>query len=204
MTTYEFMNDTHQFFEGFYETLIGEDVVNDDLQDTEHPETYEVDWKAYMHAIGERYTELLNKYCVNNIDNKIIHKIDFIKVSSPKYYNYTTDKLILNIDFNMFKLDRFCLHDNKRDFEQYLKEHYTSHSGYVSFINNTITSFQHQLKEDNRCIGVMLEYYMIRCKHDMDSYSLISTSSRTSELDCELYEELFEIQIEHAKEVSEV
>lgn len=213
MTTvlqHEFYNDKTRFFEGFYESYLlsseSDTNLTELLQDSEHPYEYEIDYEPYTIEVCETFTDFLSNACIDDIDlkDRVIQKIVFKELDSPKFYNYGTDKIVLSIDFDMDKLKAFCLDTNKIDFNLYLKDNYTSHSGYWSFIANNIIDFKNQMVDDDRCINVMLEYYMLRCKYDMATWEQIATDRFRDVVNDRLYDRLYEIQINNSREVTEV
>lgn len=160
---YLYQNWTTNIFMGFYESALfnsdTEYYINENMRDSEHPEVLEVDWIPYQTEISQAATDLLSDYCINN-DN-IIKSMQFKSLFSPKYYNYDTDRLNILMDINLTKLKNF-IKSHKADFNLYLKDNFTSYDGFISYIENNYYSFFEQYKEDkNRCINVMIEYYIL-------------------------------------------
>lgn len=220
MKNFEFVNDTCIVFEGFYESnLFNSDTeyyLNEILQDEEHPETYEItgdNYKNYEHEVCELHVDSLLE-CIsdmklyNNIE--IVTNITLKGMWNPKYYNFETDKLRLNVTFNLNTLKKYCFKDNEEDFNSYLKYKYTSYDGYCSFIKNNLYGFKNQYKNEfykNRCIIVMLEYFFIRCIFDNKTIKEIYENSLSdSETDYKqrIYEQLTELQIRNSSIIKEV
>lgn len=170
MKNFEFINWSWILFDGFYESnLFNSDTeyyINESMQDEEHPETYEVEWDSYTEECGKMHAEVLHETCVNT-DN-IIQNINYKGISSPRYYNYETDKLLLSIDFDEKELLGYVQY-YKDDFDYYLHENFTSYDGFISFVENNYYDFmkKYENNEDTQLsLQVMLEYYMLRCIFD--------------------------------------
>jgi hypothetical protein len=148
---------------GFYESYLydsdTEYYINETLKEDDQPEM-EIDWIPYTKEVSQAATELLEEYCVN--DSGIIKSMKYKNTYSPKYYNYDTDRLNIIADINIHKLKAY-IKQNKTDFNQYLKDNFTSYDGFWSFIENNYPAFMEQYKSDkDRCLNVMLEYYILR------------------------------------------
>ena len=212
MKNFIFANDTIQVFEGFYESNLydsnTEYYLNEALQDEEHPETYEIDFKEYVNEVAKLHVEKLNDYCVLYNHDNIIKSIKLHSVDSPRFYNFETDRLVLSINFNLTLLKKY-IKDNKEDFGVFLKEKYTSYDGYISFIPNYYTTFKEQYKigeDKDLLINVMLEYFMLRCIYDRPLKEVVEKQIHHTETDYkqEIYDALSEIQFNCSKVVEEV
>ena len=111
---------------------------------------------------------------------KILDDEDNITVTSPKYYNYSTDKCYCLVETNIQTLEsikEFGLkHENA---EQYIIDHFTSYDGFHSFINNDIEYWK-SLKikeyiEEERYIIALLD--MIIALNDSNGFEEIALST---------------------------
>lgn len=200
----EYYNWSTRIFDGFYESqLYNSDTeyhLNEIMQDDEHTQEYELDFEPYQQSISDYAVELLKDYCIN--DDNIINSMDFVELSSPRYYNFETDKLVIDIDFNLTNL-KLYIKKRKDDFNQYLKDNFTSYDGFISFIANNYDDFMNDYYySDNRekYLNVMIEYYILRCIYD-DEWVEIKERDRDTDYHYKLYEVAFEYQINHCKEV---
>ena len=161
---YTYQNWSTAIFMGFYESpLYNSDTeyyINENMRDTESPEVLEIDWIPYQTEVCKAATDLLSEYCIN--DDNIIKSMQFQELNSPRYYNYDTDRLNILVDVNLTKLKSY-IKKNSADFNLYLKDNFTSYDGFISYIENNFSAFKLQYQEDKqRCINVMLEYYILR------------------------------------------
>ena len=204
-----YTNWSTAIFEGFYESnLFNSDTeyyLNECLQDEEHPETYEINFIPYCESVASYAVELLKDYCILFQGNKIIKEMKYISLNSPRFYNYTTDKLNIEIDFNINKLKRF-IKNNKTDFNLYLKDNFTSYDGFISFIENNYNDFMNKLYSDStekvRSLNVMLEYYILTCIYESNWQDIKESDWNNTEYHNKLYEAATESQYEYAIQVA--
>lgn len=219
MKNYEFTANKQAIFEGFYESNLfnseTEYSLTQYLKDEDIPEynhDYEIkDFKGYMHEVAELHVDTLKDYAILYIDTdkKIISDIRLKDIWSPQYYNYSTDELILNIDFNLKALKDLCFKNNADDFNLYLKKNYTSYSGFWSFVSNNLYDFKRDYNYDDvnkdRCINVMLEYYLITCIFEADYKTIVEKdlNANDSNYKFHIYDCLSEIQMNYAEPIED-
>lgn len=204
---YLYQNWSLVIFMGFYESeLYNSDTeyyLNENLKNSENPINYEIDFDTYTLAISKKATELLSDFCIN--DDNIIKKMEYKTTYSPKYYNFETDKLNIQVDFNLTKLKQF-IKKHKADFNLYLHENFTSYDGFWSFIENNYRDFIIQYQTDkNRCINVMLEYYILHCIYDNNWKGIHKQYLNGYEYETPYHFQLFETaneyQLKYLKEI---
>ena len=205
--TLQYVNWSTRIFSGFYESeLYNSDTeyhLNELLQDEDHPETYELDFEPYQQAVSEFAVELLKDYCITYAADEIINSMDFVRLSSPRYYNFETDKLVIDVDLNVTKLKSY-IKKHRADFNQYLKDNFTSYDGFISFVSNNYDDFMNGYTDDKeRSLNVMLEYYILRCIYGC-KWSEIDDNWNDTEYHYKLNENAFEYQINYCKQVEEV
>ena len=132
-------------FDGFYNSIFDADGEDDEIQHINEerekiglePITYddcEWDYKEYNLRVSEKCVEVIEEE-LNDLLN-IDMNITFESLQSPKYYNYSTDSI--NIEIEMESLDVILeyLEENKENFTKYIKDRYTSYDGFTSFKSN--------------------------------------------------------------------
>ena len=146
--------DTSIAFGGFYNSTHQADIeyrIDLDIEEKYIKDYDSVNWK-------ETHKSYINTYCYalsNFILNEYNIDMDFKDVSlySPRYYNYSTDKIDCKISTHQVnKLNKTLLKDD--DFLNFLKEHTKSYDGYMSFY----TFEQAKLDKDNILIMYGLEF----------------------------------------------
>ena len=169
LKTVLYKNHSCDIFPGFYESNLynsdSEYYMNQYLnEDQENKIEYELkDFEGFTSEVAKKAADLLHEAIV--FDDAIIQSIDFESLSSPRFYNFETDKLILKIKLDQRKLELFCFRQEKTDFNQYLQENFTSYDGFHSFIANNINDFKNQYIEENktdRTLDIMIEFYILK------------------------------------------
>ena len=124
------------------------------------------DLKQGMIDIAERYlTDLLNE--TDFVDAKLIMKDSH----SPREYNFTTDDIGFELEFNDSKIDdiaKFVEADieGDREFVNWLKERYKSYDGFICTMPNSYGQFMDCLN------GKDSEYYQWRAIAAFISYQI--------------------------------
>lgn len=165
-----------KIFEGFYESnLYNSDslywITKNDIDEgyLKENQYYEIDnW--------EQFTKEIASYAVDELlnilpDRDIIQDMELKDIYSPKYYNYETDSLIIDIKLNLRKLKQYCFRTKRDSFNKYLKEHFTSCDGFISYISNNISDFiaDYNQQPNDRELNVMIEYYLLTQIYASDS-----------------------------------
>ena len=172
MATITLMNNDLRIFQGLYEsTLYNSDTDYYLAQTLGGSLGAEVDYDF------QEFTKVAGEACVNSLEDElyshdIITNMDYAGMSSPRYYNYDTDRVLIDIDYNFIKLVKYCKHTNRDKFNQYLKDNYTSYSGYISFVENSIDSFFSKdwfNSHKDMAVQVMIEFYLTS-EIDMDAH----------------------------------
>lgn len=151
-------------FPGFYESvLFNSDAeydfnYNEKLDDPDNYVEKEVDFEPFTKEVCENITYL--------IGDMLGAESKFKEMSSPREYNFTTDKLSMEIDIDPEKVKAEILSSQqlREGFDKYLHEHYTSRSGFISFIENNIKDFFSC--DGNTDYDVMMDYYLLTKIYD--------------------------------------
>ena len=142
-------------FGGFYHSIHSDEIDN-------KIEYFEIDEDKV------NYKETYNSYCIEFIDslNDMLElNLKFIKIDSPQFYNFTTDKIEAEInesDFNKLK-DTYL---NSNEFIDYINENSKSSSGFISFYNG----FYEVIKEDEILLQYMFNYILKQYADDIENY----------------------------------
>jgi len=142
-------------FGGFYHSIHSE-LIDDRI------EYFEIDEDKV------NYKETYNSYCIEFIDsiNDMLElDLKFIQIDSPKFYNYSTDKIEAEInenDFNKLK-DTYL---NSNEFIDYVNENSKSYDGFISFYNG----FNEVIKEDEVLLQYMFNYILKEYADEIENY----------------------------------
>lgn len=171
--TYE--NWSYEVFEGFYNTIIGDFSNVYDIE-PEPPAGYEYDvrdWEGYKNEVAEQFTSLLEdqldvwKRMDGSPVSEILSNLEFKGIYSPREYNFTTDKVEIEMDVDVDILKEYCFKINRAKFDNYLHENFTSRDGFWSFVHNNVHDFEIELENGSesdmdRDIQVMIEFYLLQ------------------------------------------
>lgn len=177
-------------FEGFYESqLFNSDSEYYLSENLESPHEIK-DFDKFMDTVGKRIAnEVYYDYFCE--EDTAVTDLDFVGIDSPQYYNYRTDRIVLDVEVDLKKLEDFCFKDNAYDFNKYLSENFTSCDGFHSFVKNNRLGFYLEYKDDEsereKCLNVMLEYYFTKSIEDEDeeSFNLQKCEIANEELYCQ-------------------
>lgn len=115
-------------FMGFYETLLSAHL--EDELDREGLEADAVDWAATRLRIARAYAETW------------LHKMgltgEFVEMLSPREYNFETDRLVVTVEHDA-RLRELAGTAGSREFAAFVKENYSTRSGFVSFVDPVAT-----------------------------------------------------------------
>jgi len=142
-------------FGGFYHSIHSELIDN-------RIETFEINE-------GEvNYKETCNSYCnefIDSLNDMLELNLKFIKIDSPKFYNFSTDKIEAEINENDFnKLKNIYL--SSQEFIDYIDMNSKSYDGFISFYNG----FNEVIKEDEVLLQYMFNYILREYADEIENY----------------------------------
>ena len=175
-------------FSGFYNSPcshIGESYVDYEL-DVEvdfranYPEyTPEMPWEwitdNFWGHINTKAGDLAVAQCVvDGVEEYTkdygVKSIKFECVRSPREYNFATDAIDVIIEVDRHKLIRL-INENNSDWEDYLKDNYTSYDGFMSYHGNTVAEWLDDTDGytnlEGHYLGAMLKF-LLEVDHCMD------------------------------------
>jgi hypothetical protein len=126
----------------------GQDIANPDIVDAARDA---IDWPCVHEAYAARFVRDLGcEYDLN---------LDFESLSSPKYYNFETDRIFAYIDrASLAKIARAVA---RSDLRAAVKERFTSRDGFISHYPNRLSDWPARLSEwDHNQIGLLLSLYL--------------------------------------------
>lgn len=158
MTTIEFnLLD----FPGFYESSISpfEHLYSDE------DELETVNIEASYKNIASHWLDNYIDVCEEPLKNAGI-ALEFVKVDSPRFYNYSTDKCVVRASFDVDKLKTYILGrledpDHYKEFQTILKDRHESRSGFVSFYSYNIHTWLNEYIDEIDVNNVIFESFLI-------------------------------------------
>ena len=114
-------------------------------------------------AYEERVADHILDYVVENCE--FVQKAMFESIEKPRFYNFTNDVLYAKVEVDIPTLQKYIT-NNKEKFSEYLKERFTSHSGFHSFYSNSFDFWQKATKDftvfpDHNYLGSVIEFALL-------------------------------------------
>ncbi len=149
-------------FPGFYETILDEryieegerEMLQNQYPDFEHLSDWEIDSDNYRNTVTKEFAEMY----INELNDKLQLNIKLTSesINSPREYNFTTDKIICNIevgDYDSFiaKITNLMSDPKYRvKLAKIIKERHSDAPGFWSFMSNDIEDwFGYLVDPDN-------------------------------------------------------
>lgn len=130
-------------FEGFYNSYLdlSENIEVGEVESYSMTEEQfdNIDWSSTNENVSKFYLNYFKDELSDFFKSIGVLSLEFIKVDSPKYYNYSTDKLVCNIEINKDVFVHELRKHNFDNWEQFLKDNFKSYDGFISFYPNTTT-----------------------------------------------------------------
>jgi hypothetical protein len=152
---------------GMYNSNISSDEIFDDYTIVDDKENgyihYDVDyfWSNFQNdKYVKRIEELAGEYLNGKIDNGngIDITIKCKEIYSPKFYNFGTDEIVIDVTYSKSKILQ-VVKKEREIFNQFLKDNYTSYDGFNSFTSNNYDDWLVDFKENEiRSVGAVLTY----------------------------------------------
>lgn len=167
MKKIKYTNWSTVIFPGFYESdLYNSDTIYNinESQDDDEPAVDFTDngYTEYCNDVAKQVAELLaDAIELDQDETKIITASKLVKLWSPKYYNFETDRIECELDIDLDALIEYGKNESYK-FSQYLKDNFTSCSGFTSFVPNNTNDFWDNFDADfDRLCDVLVEFYIL-------------------------------------------
>lgn len=159
-------------FDGFYNSVFDELFeISDNLDnygDVSKAEYNLINWSETHKQIAAGFISEVESYYKKELLSFGITSLNFVKVDSPKQYNFTTDKLVCEVVFNCYTFKNTVLEfirENYSDFQNFIKENYSSYSGFISFYSNDpqiwLSEYIKKITSDNVIFEGFLHFVLI-------------------------------------------
>jgi len=186
-------------FPGFYGSIFDADSDIEDFLYEEGAkwEQLEFDNEEYQNDVSEAACSEL-EYSLSDF----VSSIKFQSLQSPKYYNFSNDSI--NCEIVLLKCDIKAIKDYvfkySGEFKQYLKDRYTSRSGFMSFHSNNFedwceyTQTFTNYKDNAHYLGAVLEFI---CQNEEIDQEHLYYGIRDQGISGEMYCSIKEIESEN-------
>jgi len=169
-------------FDGFYESFISDDIEHQigqqiewdcdiyDLNESEEEILYNnyltVNTSYFYNQIAEDYTN----FYIDNLNAKLNYaypdhgftlNAKFSLLTSPREYNFETDRIFIDIEKNhAIDFIKYIIKNYKKELEEKIKERFTSRSGFWSHYKNGLDLWTQDYSEwDHNQIGTCFELF---------------------------------------------
>jgi hypothetical protein len=181
-------------FDGFYESFISADIEHQIGQQIEwDSDTFDLNedeqqilWDSYLsvnrsyfyNQIAEDYTNFYIDALNERLEGFTL-KATYKFFTSPREYNFSTDRIFIEIEENhVIDFIKYIIKNYKKELEEKIKERFTSRSGFNSFYKNSLDLWAKDYSEwDHNQIGTCFELFDLE-EEDIN-YSLREYLSET-------------------------
>tara|TARA_R110001599_G_scaffold20536_1_gene77638 strand:+ start:1074 stop:1658 length:585 start_codon:yes stop_codon:yes gene_type:complete len=156
-------------FNGFYNTLFEYDKEECDIKYYNDEYGTDFDYDDFTWNYTERHERISEQICgiVQSLlsDEMLEMNINFQKLVSPKYYNFSNDSINCEyvISQKQYDLVLVYLKFNWINFEAWIKDRYTSSSGFISSHSNNAEVWINNMKSESHLehnFGAVLEFIL--------------------------------------------
>lgn len=173
-------------FSGFYGSLwddAGEDQEIENINEIRKGKGLAaIDWDAcewdyagFHKTLSEDIAGVVSEHLKKH---GFILAYEFEKLSSPREYNFANDAIHVVYTLNEYneKLIRGYLKHNKKAFEKYLEDHYTSYDGFFSSYSNDVNVWMNDdYMEHEHKLGAVLDFILrdhLKAEENIDHVDL--------------------------------
>lgn len=120
----------------------------------------------------DSYDRCVRDFCQEFLDTEIlpvlspygVKKITALSIDHPREYNFTTDALIFNVEmadgWKKTMRDHLQQFRDKPGINDYIRDHYFSRSGFISFMPQSCQEIM-QMEDEDRCLAAYLTLALI-------------------------------------------
>ena len=163
-------------FDGFYESFISDDIdhqigqqiewdtdiydLNEDEQQVLEDSYLSINRSYFYNQIAEDYTNFYIDALNERLEGFKL-KAKFNLLTSPREYNFETDRIFIEIEENhAIDFIKYIIKNYKKELENKIKERFTSRSGFSSFYKNSLNLWSKDYSEwDHNQIGTCFELF---------------------------------------------
>ena len=158
-----------------YESPLSPGKFEEDMNEREQEYGYEfnyvtLDWQDWTKELTKVANEYIQENIIDVLRNYGVLKIEATGIYSPKYYNYGTDEL--NMDITMaagwrdIMAEKVAAWQGDKEIEFYIKKHYRSCSGYVNFMPESLQEILTEDDEDRQLAAYLTLALVAECALD--------------------------------------
>jgi len=145
----------------------------------------EIDYKATHEQMAKDWYKLAKSKLPNIKEDTGIELLDYAKMVSPNYYNYSTDEIDIIVQYDTGKTIAY-LENNIEEFAKYIKEENTSYDGFMAFFPNEYTDYVANGDFEPWELTQIIDFYIDQWEKWKYSLDENFNDSIIMELQCEL------------------
>lgn len=130
------VNTSHEF------EYINEQRTENGLKELENDNDINWDYNSYYSELNKQLTNCVEEFLT---DLKIVKSIQFVKLHSPKEYNFVNDRIECIADVNVKNCKKY-INDNLTEFEKYLIDNFKTRDGFSSFYEYDLNFWLNKMK----------------------------------------------------------
>lgn len=167
MEKFKYVPDNLVIFPGFYESIL----YHSDME-YEYNYNEKSNFENYMEEEIDDFKDFERDVCIEVaqkvkeylVDDDICESCEWAGMSSPREYNFTTDKLILDLEIDIHRLAMMVWYDKNlhEGFDKYLGRKYISCDGFWSFVENEIGEYMDKWDY----LDVLVDYWLLTKIYD--------------------------------------
>lgn len=174
-------------FGGFYESIHSQSIdwrietdqeyYLENIEEATNDIFDSVDWKATHFNYGQAYVDMIN--------NELDLDLRFNGINSPKYYNFTTDKIKAYLSREN-QVNLYNEYSYKNEFIEWAKPHFTARDGYIPYYESLDALILLAMDNDRDMevlIGTIIDWLIEYNKLNDDIYDLDYEVQYTKELE---------------------
>tara|TARA_B100000497_G_scaffold127402_1_gene169080 strand:- start:3023 stop:3622 length:600 start_codon:yes stop_codon:yes gene_type:complete len=163
MGTIKFNLEFGGFYHSIHSNIIDDGIRNSFQDDVDFDSFYDsdeydkIDWNSVHNEYCKIYIDILN--------HELDLNLKFIKLNSPRFYNFETDKIEAEIsdkEFNKLKTEYL----KSKEFVDYVNESSKSYDGFISFYNG----IDEVKADDEILLNYMFNYILLSISDDIEMY----------------------------------
>lgn len=149
-------------FPGFYESILSFPTDDElyfaeeeygEIKDENAQTFYDcINYREYEKEIGRKYLEAYQDRIWKIAYFMKGFTFEFVEIDSPREYNFTTDKLAVNLRAESESIQflvHYCINHHRTQFDKYLKCNFTSRDGFWSFWPNNTGEWWDKMRDEN-------------------------------------------------------
>jgi len=127
-------------------------------------ERFDVDYKRYRDDYSQEYLKAFKNDFSEDLAGIGIYYMSYDSLYSPQFYNYGTDEIKVNLEYDFQKIEAY-LKENREAFSEYIEEENTARDGFSPFGTNDFDEYISKLQFAPFELTQIIDFYL-RTEYD--------------------------------------